>query len=506
LANPSISSRFAVSVLANLLRGGLVFITTIIIARVLGPEMYGDYAFLVGSFVATMGLLTLGTASAFQTFMSQKERGKMFVFSYAGWQLLQILLVLLVIAVILPTQWLDRIWLGHEKGIVLLAAAAVFMQQRAWQTMIKIGESKRLTYRVQALNISIAAVHFVLVIGFWIGEMLSVRLIFGLVLAEYVVFLIVACNVLSVFKLEGGPFDGRSVLREYVTYCSPLILHSILGFSYEFGDRWMLQNFGGSKQQGLYEVGFRFGMISLLIATSLLNIFWKEISEAKEKKNQEVMQKLYRKASRFLLWLGVVFAGFLIPWSEEIIRLILGPSYAEGYLVFAVMLLVSAFGSLAQVNGSMLLATGKTKAHFAFGSIFMGLSLPCSYFILASKDAYLPGLQMGSLGLAVKMLVFVILHANVVSWWISRSHGWKFDWTYQFIALGGALGLGWLSYEFVEILSSFLSDSLFFKGGLMLLLYCGFTGMMIWQMPWIAGTSRQDIKSYYFKFIKLRFL
>jgi len=502
LANPSISSRFAVSVLANLLRGGLAFAATIIIARVLGPEKYGDYAFLLGSFIATMGLLNLGTSSAFQTFISQKERGKMFVFSYAGWQLLQILFVLLVIAVILPEEWLNRIWLGHDRDLVLMAFVAVFMQWQAWRTMVQIGESRRLTYRVQVLNISIAAVHLVLIIGFWIGEMLSVPLVFGLILAEYVVFLIVACNVLSALKLEGEPFDGRSVLREYVTYCSPLILYSIVVFSYEFADRWMLQNFGGSRQQGLYEVGFRFGMVSLLITASLLNIFWKEIAEAKEKENLELIQRLYRKASRFLFWLGAVLVGFLVPWSEEIIQLMLGPSYAEGSLILAIMLVFSAFGSLAQINGSMLLASGNTKAHFAFGSIFMGLSIPCSYFILASKDAYLPGLQMGALGLAVKMLVFIILHVNVVSWWISRDHGWKFDWAYQVIALGGASSLGWLSFELV----SFISTSLFFKGGLTLLLYCGFTGIMIWQMPWIAGTSRQDIKSYYFQFIKPRLL
>ena len=218
------------------------------------------------------------------------------------------------------------------------------------------------------------------------------------------------------------------------------------------------------------------------------------------------MQKLYRKASRFLFWLGAVLAGFLIPWCEEIIRLLLGHSYAEGSLVLAIMLLISVFVALSQINGSMMLALGKTKAHFAFGSIFMGVSIPCSYFILASKDAYLPGLQLGSIGLATKMLVFVIVHVNIVSRWISRDHGWKFDWAYQVIALGGALGLGWLSFELVEALNSYISLNLFFKGGLTLLLYGGAMGMMTWQMPWVAGTSRQDIKSYYFRFINLRFL
>jgi O-antigen/teichoic acid export membrane protein len=458
---------------------------------------------LLGSFVAAMSLMDMGTSNAFQTFMSQKERGKMFVLSYAGWQSLQILLGLLVVGIILPEEWLNRIWLGHERGLVLLALAAVFMQRQAWRTMIQIGESKRLTYKVQILNVSIAVVYLLLVVGLWLGGMLSVRLAFGLILVEYIVFLIVACKVLSVFKLEGESLKGRSMLREYARYCSPLILYSIIGFGYEFADRWMLQNFSGSKQQGLYEVGYRFGAVSLLITASLLHIFWKEIAEAKEKGNLDLMQKLYSKASRFLFSLGAILAGLFFPWSEDIIRLSLGSSYVGGSSVLVLMLIFSAFASLAQINGSMLLASGKSKAHVVFGIIFMGISIPCSYFILASEDAYLPGLQLGSLGLAVKMLVFLILHVNVVSWWISRDHGWKFDWIYQVIALGGALGFGWLSFQCVENLSLLVSINLFFQAGLMLLLYCGFVGMMMWWMPWVAGVSRQEVKNFMFKVFKL---
>jgi hypothetical protein len=68
------------------------------------------------------------------------------------------------------------------------------------------------------------------------------------------------------------------------------------------------------------------------------------------------------------------------------------------------------------------------------------------------------------------------------------------------------LGLGWLSFEVVETLNNVIPTGLFLKGGLTLVLYCGFAGMMIWRMPWVAGTSRQEIKNYYFKVIKLKFL
>ncbi len=502
----SITSRFTVSVLANILRGGLAFISTIIIARVLGPEEYGGYAFLLGSFIAVMSLLDMGTSNAFQTFMSQKERGKMFVLSFAAWQLLQVLLVLFVIALIFPEKWLNQIWLGHERDVVLLAFAAVFMQQRAWRTMIQTGESKRLTHRVQILNLSITAIHFLLVAGCWFFGVLSVRLVFGLILIEHLIFLAVACRILSVFRMEGEPFDGRSVLREYVTYCRPLVLYSIVGSGYIFADRWMLQNFGGSTQQALYEVGYRFGAVSLLITVSLLHIFWKEIAEAKENENLKLMQKMYRKVSRFLFFVGAVLAGFLVPWSEEIIGLLLGAPYAGGSPVLALMLVHAAFVSLAQINGSMLFATSKTKMHLVLGCIFMGVSIPGSYFILAPEDAWLPGLGLGSFGMAVKMNLFVILHVNIVSWWIARSHGWKFDWVYQVVALSGALSLGWLSFELMAFLNAFLHMNLFFKFCATFLIYSGFAGAMVWQMPWVADASREEIKAFIAQFFKLSWI
>tara|TARA_B100000315_G_scaffold210435_1_gene206711 strand:- start:16 stop:1536 length:1521 start_codon:yes stop_codon:yes gene_type:complete len=503
LPTKSIFSRSIFSIVANILRGGLSFTTILIVARTLGPADYGNYAFLLGSFTAIKVLLDMGSSSAFQTFISKEERGSIFVASYMGWQLVQFLLVVMIIALILPQKWFDVVWLDHGRNLVLLAFAAVFLQQQAWQTAIQIGESKRLTRRIQMLNVVIAFVHFLLVIGCWFFDLISVYFIFGLTLCEYLIFLVVAYKALSVSSFKREAFDGRAVLKEYLEYCAPLVLYSIFGFGYQFADRWMLQNFSGPLEQGFYEVGFRFGAVSLIITSSLLNIFWKEIAEAKENKTWELIQKLHRKLSRFLFTVGAIIAGFLIPWSEEILRLVLGSSYIDGALVVAIMLGYAAFNSVAQINNSTLLALGKTGAHLTLGSILMAVGILMAYLFLAPKDSFLPGLDMGSLGLAVKMILFIILHINVVSWWISREHGWKFDWSYQVVALGGALSFGWLSFELVETLNNFSPISLFFRGGLALLLYCGFAGTMVWRMPWIAGTSRQEIRNFFFKLVNL---
>ena len=89
MENPSVKARFAVSTFTNLIRGGITFFTAVFIARVLGPENYGDYTFLLGSFMAIRTLIDMGTESAFYTFISRKPRVFSFYISYSIWQLIQ---------------------------------------------------------------------------------------------------------------------------------------------------------------------------------------------------------------------------------------------------------------------------------------------------------------------------------------------------------------------------------------------------------------------------------
>src|SRR4051812_3568071 len=151
----SITSRFAVTFFSNAFRGAIAFLTGVFVARGLGPEQFGDFNFLLGTFLAIRQLMDVGTSTAFYTFMSQRPRGPSFLKIYAAWIALQFAVPFVLVALLMPQQWIDLVWLGQHKDIVLLGFAATFMQQQAWQAVTQIGESRRLTHRVQAFNVSI---------------------------------------------------------------------------------------------------------------------------------------------------------------------------------------------------------------------------------------------------------------------------------------------------------------------------------------------------------------
>jgi O-antigen/teichoic acid export membrane protein len=236
-------------------------------------------------------------------------------------------------------------------------------------------------------------------------------------------------------------------------YCAPIVMYNLVGFFYSFADLWILQRFGGAVQQGFYSVGYRFSAICLVATTSMIGVFWKEIAEAGALGDRERLYYLYRRISRVLCFISAAGACFLIPFSREILALALGQRYEAGWLCLAIMFLYPVYQSLGQINNTYLFATGQTALASKIGVAMMLISIPTSYFLLAAPSAVIPGLGLGSTGLAIKMVVFEIMTVNIFAYLIFKMAMRDFDFSYQ-----------------VKIISLLLLSAIAIKGGSGLLL------------------------------------
>ena len=496
LAEMSVGRRIIISLLSNFIRGGLSFLTGVFIARGLGPYEYGNYVFLIGTFIALQQLLDMGTARAFFTFISQRKRGRGFIKLYLLWQLAQFLLVIFVIAIFLPDSWISSIWMDQNRTLVLASFSAVFLQHGAWNTIILIGEANRLTQKVQVLWLNLVAIHFVVVLALWSLGLLSLSLLFTLIIIEYLAGLLLAEKILSVRTWEEVPFVYKSVFREYIVYCAPLVIYSWLDFFKEFADRWLLQNFGGPLEQGFYGVGQHFALVCSLFTIAIHKILWKEIAEAREKQDLERVRMLYKRATNFLLTASAGLSGFFVPWSQEIIELLLGVSFLGGASALAIMLIMPIHQSMTQITGALYLASHKTKEQTIIKIIFMVIHIPVTYFVLASGDEWIPGFGLGSYGMALKMVILQIISVNIMVWWISRDYGWKYDWSSQFIIISMMFSSGWVCHEIVIALGEVLPINMFFQFGIALLVYFSMVGWFVWRNPQLAGMTLEDFRGF----------
>lgn len=491
----SVRSRYFFTVGANLLRGLISFATGMLLARWLGPQAYGSLAFLLGTFIGIRQLLDMGSASAFFTFLSQRSRSKKFVRSFFVWLGLQFLIPFCIIGLLFPTEWIETVWHGEQRELVLLAFIAAFMQNSVWPVVQQAGESQRKTILVQGINVIVISAHLFAVILLCWMDMLGLLSIFIAIALEYLLASVVLQKQYNYSAVNDSNLKGdieEPLLRKYMRYCLPLIPYAWVSFAYEFVDRWLLQKYGGGVEQAYYAVGAQFSAIALIATSSVLRIFWKEIAEAHHQGNYARTGVLYQNVSRLLFLVGAIISGFLIPWAEDLLRVILGVAYIGGATTLAIMFLYPVHQSMGQIGGTMLYATERVSLQVITGIIFMLVSMVATYFVLAPENATIPGFALASEGLAFKMVIMQLISVNVVAFIIARILSWSFDWVYQPVSLLGCMGFGWISHHVITRfpVNDWPLITLMMISGL---IYLCLVAIFVYAMPWLAGITRQEL-------------
>lgn len=490
--------------MGNLVRGGVAFGTAILLARWLGPTDFGTMSFLFAAFTALRGLLDMGSSQAFFTLLSRRPRNRRFIAIFWKFIAIQLVAGLVLITLLIPDSLVIALWAEKSRALLALAFMAAFMQGTVWTLAVQMAEASRETVRAQQINTAVIVMHLLVVIMLATMGELVVPLVFAALVIEWSVAAWFASrlyffqnNAESKQKVEQD--TPRSVFREFFVYCLPLVPTTYLVFAHDFADRWMLQAWAGAKEQAYFSVAQQFSAIALLVTASVLRILWKEIAEAHHQQNMERVGVLYRRASRLLFFVGAFLAGALQPLASEMLGLTVGQAYLSGTLVMSIMLLYPVHQSMGQIGGTILLATGQTKAYATCSSVSMLASLVIAYFVLAPVGAPLPGLQLGAIGLALKLVIVQIFSVNLTSWVIARIFGWRLDWIYQVFALGGCVALGWLTH-FISLLVVGQSGPILMTLLLMMLLYIGSVIVYLYFFPSLVSMNRGELVTYLARF------
>ena len=507
----SIRKRFLFSAGANIARAAISLAVGLLVARGLGPADYGNLAYLLGSFWAIRALLDMGSSSAFYTFIAQRGRGCHYYLVYFVWLAFQFLFSVALVAVLLPSAVVDRFWLGQDRELILLALLATFLQNQVWQTVVQLHEAERKTIRVQLAGLAIILAHLALVAAMLLSHWLSVRAVLWAIVGEY----FVAATWLSVMlrysgeppePVSAGKDGGReslgSVIQAYFRYCRPMAVIAVFSFCYEMADRWLLQHYGGASQQGFYQIAAQLSTVSLLATSSILNIFWKEIAEASERGDHARVAALHQKTTHLLVFVASVVSCFLAPWAEQLVHVLLGQAYHAAWPVLFLMFFYPIHQAMGQINATLFMATARNTIYMKITVAGLLIGIPISYLLIAPLEgATPPGLDLGAMGLAIKIVGLNIIFVNIQSWLIARHYSAEFRWQYQILIILALLSLGYLSRYFVEWMVPGLvqltdaSSKLANLGGVVLsgLIYLTLVFAVVMHAPRFAGLDQNEL-------------
>jgi O-antigen/teichoic acid export membrane protein len=144
--------------------------------------------------------------------------------------------------------------------------------------------------------------------------------------------------------------------KEWFYYSLPLFASGISLSLFQWGDHIVIGKFLTPTLLGIYAVAFTMSDFMNFFMRASSTVFRPLIAQHRALKSSETISKLFRKVSFWSVILGTPFLVFIILFGKELLSLLYGPEFGQGYLSFVILsssLLI--YGAIGPANNILLL-------------------------------------------------------------------------------------------------------------------------------------------------------
>jgi O-antigen/teichoic acid export membrane protein len=345
---------------------GLTFITSIILARLMGVAGYGAYVY------AMTWITLLGVVATFG---------------------LDKLLMRSVAAYLAQTDWsLLRGILRWSSGVVLLVSSALtltmfIMVWLVWRFAPGLDETTQITLLIALWMLPLWAITRLWQFGVWgfdrvvsgqliefiVRPLLFVLLLIGVywgwgssLTAPVTMILQVAASAMAVllalwFLRQALPGDVMTAVPTYqstlwLAAAWPLLLSNTLEVVNVRADILLLGSLHGTEAVGIYNVAKRLAELVTFVLIAVNMSIGPRIATLYAMREIAALQKLVTKSVRLIFWGSLALAAGLLIFSPWVL-LIWGTEFAEGYPTLAILVVAQMVNAAMGPVGLVLIMT-----------------------------------------------------------------------------------------------------------------------------------------------------
>jgi len=492
----SLRKRYFYKLAGNLAKLGLNVSIYLLVPRALGPKSYGDFSFLSNFFQQVVAFLDLGTSTAFFTKLSQRPNEFSLVTFYLRFTASAFLLTLGLCFMAQITGASPAIWPEQGMLYVYLAAIWGFL---TWMDLVltKMADAYGLTVSGERARIVQVIFGLVVIVALFFLKIINLATFF---LYHFAILVLLAVLFIHILEKNGRPFRGlprlpwaqvRSHLSEFYHYCHPLFSYALVGLVVGILDRYLLQLFGGSIQQGFFGLSFQIGLVCFMFTSAMTPLFTREQAIHHGQGDLAAMARIFRRYIPLLYMVSAYFGSFILIQAPKVTWLFGGEAFQGAAVPMSIMAIYPVHQTYGQLSGAVFLATGRTDLYRNIGIVTALLGLPMTYFLLAPQQHF--GMGAGAVGLAVKMILLQFIAVNVqlffncrflkLSFWYFLGH--------QVLGLGILIALAWAARAGVEVIPFFRERILadFFLSGV---IYSLLALALFFIRPELFGLTPED--------------
>ncbi|WP_345980670.1 oligosaccharide flippase family protein [Sulfurimonas sp. HSL3-2] len=398
----SLKRRYAIKLLANIIVGIINAVIIALVPKALGPIAYGQFVYLQEFFMKIIGFLDMGSSIAFFTKLSAKHTRKELITFYFIYSFLVLCLVFSFIFIVDSTGYLNSLLPDISNTYVYMG---LFFGFFTWltQIFIKISDAYAFTVSVELIKIGHKLVTLLLLIYFIYMTIFDLKkyFVFHYIALGSFIFILIwffIKNDLFNKSILSLNFGFKKVSKEFLDYCHPLFINTVITMCVGLFDIWLLQTIAGSKQMGFYGLAYSLAAMCFLFTSAMTPIITREFSKSYEQKDLEQMKRLFYRYIPMLYSIAAYFSVFISIESENVLSIFTDEKYKGAFLVLVIMAFYPIHQTYGQLSGSIFYATGQTKLLRNIALVVQPIGMLLTFVFVYTLD-------LGAVGLAYKMII-----------------------------------------------------------------------------------------------------
>lgn len=426
---PTLARRYLFKLLANIASVPVYLAMEAILPRALGPRLYGEYSFATNLFYQLSGFLDMGTSTCMYNALSRRQtEGSLIAFymRVSGLVLGITMAVALFLFAVPPVGNL----LMPEVPLWLTPFAALWAFLTWWGRVLRsMNDAIGATVPSELVRSSISLIAVAILALLFVCDVLNIATLFA---QQYLMLGTTALGYWFVTVHSGrGTWENggtlcwslsrqqvRSYTREFFDYSNPLFVQALLAFLMICAERWLLQWFNGSTEQGFFALSQKVSMACFLFVSAMTPLLMRELSIAWGKKDLQAMGRLVDRFAPLLYVVAAYFSCFTLAEGAALVQLFGGAEFAAATVPVQIMALYPLHQAYGQLASSIFHATGRTKTLRNIQMCECVYGLSTAWILLAPHDLF--GLSLGATGLAIKTVCVQIVTVNLYLWLASR--------------------------------------------------------------------------------------
>jgi O-antigen/teichoic acid export membrane protein len=361
------------------------FISVIIIGRLLGAEIYGQFVYVTSFLTFFIIIPKLGMENGIVSFLSRNTISKEEKRSILSFSLLLsgVLSLIVIVVSYLNAEFILKTLLNDvaygELLLILLPTIILDSVKAMLQSSLRaVRKIKEITF-MENLFAPISKILFVILLVIIFNIQNYLPLVIPLYVNSFVsiVYYIYKLNKLGLIGRVYKQFDNIQLVR----FSLPLLFAGVVSIITHNVDQYMIGYMRGATEVGIYRIALQFGTFSSMALIAVNTVFAPLISNLFHDNRISDLSNMYKVTTKWITAINLMIFGMILVFSEDIMHLA-GEEFMAGSVALILVCLGQIINSIVGSVGYLNTMTGHPQLNLIGSVIAMAVNVTLNLILI----------------------------------------------------------------------------------------------------------------------------